>query len=86
MHVPEFLKKYGNLIQFTQQGMEKLNDQTSIDFARSTKHDYRSLEALRQLMEKKNRVEYLEDHGFERQPRHFAVSVTILDTINKLAV
>ena len=69
MHVPKFLKEYGNLVQFTQQGMEKLNDQTSIDFARSTNHDYRSLEALRQLMEKKNRIEYLEDHGFERQAK-----------------
>ena len=69
MHVPEFLKKYGGLVKFTQQDMEKLNDQTFIDFARSTNHDYRSLEALRQLIEKKNRIEYLEDHGFERQPK-----------------
>ena len=53
MHIPEFLNKYGNLVLFTQQGMEKLNDQTSVDFARSTNHDYRSLDALRQLMEKK---------------------------------
>ena len=64
MHNPEFLKKYKNFIQFTQKGMEKLNDQTSIDFARSTNHNYRTLEALTQLMEKK-RIEYLEDHGFE---------------------
>ena len=75
MHVPEFFKKYGNLVQFTQQGMEKLNDQTSIDFARSTNHNYRSLEALKQLMEKKNRIEYLEDHGFERQAKQTVCSL-----------
>lgn len=75
MHVPEFLKKYKNLIQFTQQGMEKLNNQTSIDFARSINHNYRSLEALTQLMEKKNRIEYLEDHGFERQARQIYCSL-----------
>ena len=69
MHIPEFLKQYGNLVQFTQQGMEKLNDQTTIDFARSTNHNYcRNLDALKQLMDKKNRIEHLEDHGFQRQP------------------
>ena len=36
--------------------MEKLNDRTSIDFARSTNHNYQSSEALTQLMEK-NRIE-----------------------------
>lgn len=68
MHIPEFLKMYGNLVQFTQQGMEKLNDQITIDFARSINHNYRNLEALRQLMEKK-KIEFLEDHGFQRTPR-----------------
>ena len=34
-HVPEFLKCYGNLITFTQQGLEKLNNQITIDFARN---------------------------------------------------
>lgn len=66
MHISQFLTKYGNLVTFTQQGMEKLNDQTSIDYARSTNHNYRTLEALKQLIEKKNRIEYLEDEGFER--------------------
>ena len=64
MLIPEFLKKYGNLVQFTQQGMEKLNDQTTINFARSTNHNYRNLDALKQLMDK-NRIEHLEDHEFQ---------------------
>ena len=33
MHVPEFLKSYGNLITFTQQELEEYNDQMTIDFA-----------------------------------------------------
>ena len=46
MHVPEFLKCNGNLITFTQQGLEKYNDQMTIDFARNTNHNYRNLDAL----------------------------------------
>ena len=42
---------------FTQQGMEKLNDQTTIDFAKSTNHNYHNLDALKQLMDKRNRIE-----------------------------
>ena len=41
MHIPEFIRKYENLAQFMQQGLEKLDDQTTIDFARSTNHNYR---------------------------------------------
>ena len=43
MHVPEFLKSYGNLITFTQQCLEKYNDQMIIS---SANHNYRNLEAL----------------------------------------
>ena len=43
-HVPEFLSKYGNLVMYTQQGMEKLNDKTTINFARSTNHNFRCFE------------------------------------------
>ena len=69
MHAPEFLLKYKNLVIFTQQGMEKLNDQTTIDFAKSTNHNYHNLEALKQIMEKRNRIECLQDSGFMRVPK-----------------
>lgn len=69
MHVPEFLIKYKSLVIFTQQGMEKLNDQTTIDFAKSTNHNYHNLDALKQLMDKRNRIEYLQDSGFQREPK-----------------
>ena len=63
MHVPEFLIQYKNLVIFTQQGMEKLNDQTTIDFAKSTNHNYHNLDALKKLMDKRNRIECLQDSG-----------------------
>ena len=71
MHVPEFLKCYGNLVTFTQQGLEKLNDQMTIDFARNTNHNFRNLDALKQLMQKKNRVESLEDDEVQRKVRRY---------------
>ena len=66
MHIPEFLLRYKSLVIFTQQGIEKLNDQTTIDFARSTNHNYHNLDALKQIMQKRNRIEYLHDSGFIR--------------------
>jgi ubiquinone/menaquinone biosynthesis C-methylase UbiE len=30
MHVSEFLRLYGNIVMFTQQGLEKLNDVTTV--------------------------------------------------------
>ena len=70
-HVPEFLKCYGNLITFKQQGLEKLNNQITINFARNTNHNYRNLDALKQLMQKKNRVESLEDSKVHREVRSY---------------
>lgn len=65
-HIPEFIQKYKNVSQFSQPGLEKLNNQTTLDFARSTNHDYHSLAALTQLMQKRNRIEYLESNGLQR--------------------
>ena len=83
MHTPEFLRKYTNLVQFTQQGMEKLNDQTTIDFARSTNHNFRNLDALKQLLVKKNRIEQLEDSGCERNSRSMTCSLCNKEGHNK---
>ena len=46
MHVPEFLNIYTARIR-------KINDQITIDFARNINHNYRNLNALKQLMQKK---------------------------------
>ena len=71
-HIPEFLKLYGNVNIFNQQGLEKYNDQSSKDYFRSTNH--KNLEALRQMMLKKNRVQLLETIGAERIKRCFTCS------------
>ena len=75
MHVPEFLLKYKNLVYFTQQGMEKLNDETTIDFTKSTNHNYHNLEALKQLMTKRNRIEHLQDSNCQRTPKQKICSI-----------
>ena len=64
MHVPQFLGLYGNIVTFSQQGLEKLNDITTIHFQHATNH--RESEALKQLMEKRNRIEEQESEGCQR--------------------
>ena len=60
-HLPEFLKKNGAVNPFTQQGIEKLNDQYTHYFFNSTNH--RDTQALQQLLLKQNRLEYLTDNS-----------------------
>lgn len=55
---------YGNITKFTQQGLEKLNDLTTIHFQRASNH--REMDAFRQVLEKRNRLEKLEDDGYAR--------------------
>jgi len=37
-HIPEFIKKYGTIAPFSQQGLEQLNDIITKDYYRSTNH------------------------------------------------
>ena len=60
-HVPEFLKIHGSILPFTQQGLEKYNDITTKMYFRSTNH--KGTQALQQIMQKQNRLEYLRDIG-----------------------
>ena len=60
-HVPQFLRQYGNLAIFNQQGLEKLNQIQTKDFFRST--NYRGSEALVMLLQKNNKLHQLEDEG-----------------------
>lgn len=64
MHTSQFIRLYGNVISFTQQGLEKLNDITTKHFQRATNH--RGLHSLKQILEKRNRIELLQDGGYER--------------------
>ena len=54
-HIPEFLDMYGTIVAFSQQGLEKLNDEVTQDYFRSTNH--RDGEAQKQLLLKLNRLE-----------------------------
>ena len=47
-HVPEFIALYGAIAQFTQQGLEKMNDRTTKYFFRST--NQRGVEFLEQVI------------------------------------
>ena len=66
-YVPEFIQLYGNISPFTHQGLEKLNDKTTKDYFRST--NQRGLDSLKQIVQKRNRMEYLEDLGCRRGTR-----------------
>ena len=64
-HVPEFLRLFGSICPFTQQGLEKLNDKTTKDFFRST--NQRGVDALFQLVQKcmllYNRITFHKQYG-----------------------
>ena len=64
MHVSQFLNLYGNIRMFTQQGLEKLNEFTTIFYQHASNH--REQEALKQILEKRNRIKELEDNGHQR--------------------
>lgn len=69
MHVWEFIDLYGSLEPFSQQGLEKLNDLTTSHYFRSTNHHHKKEEALRQILQKWNRIERMEDAGVVRNKK-----------------
>ncbi|KAJ7391196.1 hypothetical protein OS493_019327 [Desmophyllum pertusum] len=62
-------EKNGLSLTLQRQGLEKLNDKTTKDFFRST--NQRGLDALTQIVQKRNRMEHLEDLGCQRKTRTF---------------
>lgn len=61
-HVAEFLRTYGTIALFSQQGLEKLNDDVTKYYFRSTNHQDEV--CLKQVLLKLNRLEELEDNGY----------------------
>jgi len=59
-HMPDFLRLYGSLAPFSQQGLEKLNDDLTKSFFNGTNHH--DLNALHQMLQKLNRIEELADN------------------------
>ena len=64
VHIPSLLRDTGSLAKFSQQGLEKLNDDLTKDYFKSTNH--RNEEALKQIMSKLNRLEELTDGQYFR--------------------
>ena len=82
-HVPEFLTLYGNLTQFTQQGMEKFNDTSTKYYFRATNHHKNDSVALSQLLLRRNHIEELEDHRNIRQKQNLSRSICKQSRHNK---
>ena len=57
------LCQHHRIVIFTQPGIESW---TTIDFTKSTNHDYRNLDALKQILAKRDRIELLQDDGCQR--------------------
>ena len=66
-HVSEVIEMHGALSQFTEQGLEKLNDNVSKWYFRST--GFNQGIALKQLIQKQNRIRKLEFDGGKRKPK-----------------
>ncbi len=62
-HVSEFMKLHGSLLPFTQHGLEKYNDIVTKQYFRSSNHQ--GVQALVQIIQKQNRLEYLRDAGVQ---------------------
>lgn len=67
MHVPEFITLHGNLVSFSQQGLEKLNGFSTKQFQQASSHQ--NIQSLKQMLEKRNRIENLEDNGYQRNKK-----------------
>ena len=63
---------HGSILPFTQQSLEKYNDVVTKDYFRSTNH--KGENALRQVMEKQNQLEYLRDTGASRSKHQIKCS------------
>ena len=64
-HISKFLEKYKTIAPFSQQGLEKLNDEITKYYFRSTNHHDK--DSLQQILLKLNRLEKLEDSGYACQ-------------------
>ena len=62
-HLPKLMKDHGNIWMFSQQGLEKFNDDITKDYFKSTNHKSGE-DSLRQILFKLNRLEYLTDQEY----------------------
>ena len=71
-HLPEAMRLHGNVVDFCQQGLEKLNDMVTKWYFRSTNYDST---ALKQIMHKQHRLRNLE--GKCRREPKFQVTCSV---------
>lgn len=64
-HVVEMLEIHGQISLFTQEGLEKLNDQSTVNFFSATNR--KGAQALKQLLLKAKRITYYQDNGYTRE-------------------
>jgi hypothetical protein len=69
-HVPEFLEKHLELNLFNTQGLEKLNDFTTIDYMSATNRGHSRTWYLTQLFEKRNRIDFYQLNISETELKH----------------
>ena len=81
-HVGEFMRVHGSIIPFTQQGLEKKNDIITKTYFRSSNHQGEA--ALRQIIEKQNRIEHMETLGVKKVKVHDALIAMVLVIIDLL--
>ena len=67
-HVGEFMRIHGCLLSFTQHGLEKYNDTMTKDVFCCSSH--KGEQALVQILQKQNRVEYLLENDAKRRKHH----------------
>ena len=72
-HIPEFIQVYGTLANFSQQGLEKLNDGLTKVYFQGSNH--REQDSLQQMLLKLNRLEELSDNQFNREKERQVCSV-----------
>jgi len=63
-HIPTFLERFGSLSFYSQQGLEKFNDEITKAYFKSTNHHTKR--ALDQIMRKFNRLENLAGEQCQR--------------------
>ena len=66
-HVSEIIQMHGSLSQYTEQGLERLNDNVSKWYFRST--GFSQNLALKQILQKQNRMRKLQMDGGSRKPK-----------------
>jgi hypothetical protein len=59
-HVHEFIQEHGNINTFNEEGLEKLNDISTLQYFRSTNKWVKEKKFILQLLLKRSRISYLE--------------------------